>query len=461
MIFRHIVLWRTAWQLRSAQSTGDTTRTKAVEFLPAVLEIQDSPPSPIGRVILWTIIASFAVGVLWASLSRIDIVAVAPGKIIPSGHTKTIQPLEVGVVAAIHVQDGQIVKQGEILIELDPTQNRADRDRAVNEYRAAIIEAARLRAVISGQSTFSASVDADPQFVALQHQLLRDQLSEFSARADAARYLIDQRGAAVEATKENIRRLEATVPMEAERATAYRKLFVQQFVSKMDFLQFEQQRIDKAQELAGQRKKLRQDQAAWSEAERTYRAVISEFYRSKQAELAAIETKAASLSQDVRKAGQKAELQKLAAPIHGIVQQLGVHTVGGVVTPAQPLMIIVPVDHPVEVEARVENKDIGFVKEGQSVEIKVQTFPFTVYGTIPGNVLSVSDDAVSLDKEEGELVYVSRVNLERSTIQIEDRAIRLSPGMAVTVEIKTGQRRVMEYLLSPLLKSVQESMRER
>ncbi|MEX5217855.1 MAG: HlyD family type I secretion periplasmic adaptor subunit [Nitrospira sp.] len=461
MIFRHIVLWRTAWQLRSAQSSGDTTRKKAVEFLPAVLEIQDSPPSPIGRVILWTIIASFAVGVLWASLSRIDIVAVAPGKIIPSGHTKTIQPLEVGVVAAIHVQDGQIVKQGEILIELDPTQNRADRDRAVNEYRAAIIEAARLRAVISGQSTFSASVDADPQFVALQHQLLRDQLSEFSARADAARYLIDQRGAAVEATKENIRRLEATVPMEAERATAYRKLFVQQFVSKMDFLQFEQQRIDKAQELAGQRKKLRQDQAAWSEAERTYRAVISEFYRSKQAELAAIETKAASLSQDVRKAGQKAELQKLAAPIHGIVQQLGVHTVGGVVTPAQPLMIIVPVDHPVEVEARVENKDIGFVKEGQSVEIKVQTFPFTVYGTIPGNVLSVSDDAVSLDKEEGELVYVSRVNLERSTIQIEDRAIRLSPGMAVTVEIRTGQRRVMEYLLSPLLKSVQESMRER
>ena len=436
-------------------------RKKVVEFLPAVLEIQDSPPSPIGRVILWTIIASFAVGVLWASLSWIDIVAVAPGKIIPSGHTKTVQPLEVGVVAAIHVQDGQIVKQGEILIELDPTQNRADRDRAVNEYRAAIIEAARLRAVISGQSTFSASVDADPQFVALQHQLLRDQLSEFSARADAARHLIDQRAAAVEATKENIRRLEATVPMEAERATAYKKLFVQQFVSKMDFLQFEQQRIDKAQELAGQRKKLRQDQAAWSEAEKTYRAVISEFHRSKQAELAAIETKAASLSQDVRKAGQKTELQKLAAPIHGIVQQLGVHTVGGVVTPAQPLMIIVPVDHPVEVEARVENKDIGFVKEGQSVEIKVQTFPFTLYGTIPGNVLSVSDDAVPLDKEEGELVYVSRVNLARSTIQIEDRAIRLSPGMAVTVEIKTGQRRVMEYLLSPLLKSVQESMRER
>src|SRR5574338_1555268 len=181
--FRHIVLWRTAWQLQSAQSIRDITRGKAVEFLPAVLEIQDSPPSPIGRTILWTIIAAFTSGVLWASLSRIDIVAVAPGKIIRSGHTKMVQPLEAGVITAIHVQDGQVVKQGEILIELDPTHNRADRDRVVNEYRAAIIEAARLRAVISGQSTFSASVDADPQFVALQHQLLRDQLSEFSARA--------------------------------------------------------------------------------------------------------------------------------------------------------------------------------------------------------------------------------------------------------------------------------------
>jgi hemolysin D len=461
MIFRHIALWRTAWQLQSAQSIRNTTRGKAVDFLPAVLQIQDSPPSPIGRAILWTIIVAFTSGILWASLSRIDIVAVAPGKIIPSGHTKTVQPLEAGVITAIHVQDGQVVRQGEILIELDPTQNRADRDRAVNEYRAAIIEAARLRAVISGQSTFSAPLDADPQFVALQQQILRDQLSEFSARMDAARHLIEQRGAAVEATKENIRRLEATVPMEAERATAYKKLLVQQFVSKMDFLQFEQQRIDKAQELAGQRKKLRQDQAAWFEAEKSHRALISEFQRSKQAELADTETRAASLSQDVRKAGQKTELQKLTAPIQGIVQQLAVHTVGGVVTPAQPLMIIVPLDHPVEVEARVENKDIGFVKEGQSVEVKIQTFPFTLYGTIPGKVLSVSDDAVPLDKEKGDLVYVGRVNLERSTIQIEDKTIQLSPGMAVTVEIITGRRRVIEYLLSPLLKSLQESMRER
>jgi hemolysin D len=161
----------------------------------------------------------------------------------------------------------------------------------------------------------------------------------------------------------------------------------------------------------------------------------------------------------VTKAGQKADLQRLMSPIDGVVQQLAVHTVGGVVTPAQQLLIVVPQDHPVEVEAQVENKDVGFVKEGQPVEIKVETFPFTLYGTIPGTVLSVSDDAAPIEKVG--LVYPTRVRMDRSTIAVEGKQVNLSPGMAVTVEIKTGKRRLIEYLLSPLLKSVKESLRER
>ncbi len=444
--------------------TGQPSSTApgaVAEFLPAVLEIQEAPPSPIGRGILWTVMLAFSAAVVCSSLSRVDMVAVAPGKIIPSGHSKIVQPLEGGVVSAIHVQDGQTVRHGDILIELDATQNDADRDRASNEYRAALVEAARLRALIKMEGTFMPPAESDPQFSVLQQQLLRDQLAEFSARVDAARQLIAQRRAAVEATQDNLRRLEATVPMENERAEAYRALLAQQYVSKMDYLQFEQQRIDKAQEWAGQKNRLRQDLAALAEARQNYQAVLSEFQQSKQAELSALETKAASLLQEVRKAGQKTALQKLASPIDGVVQQLAVHTIGGVVTPAQPLLIVVPQDHPVEVEAQLENKDIGFVREGQVVELKVETFPFTLYGTIPGKVLTVSDDAVPLEKEKGGLVYVSRVSMDRATMQVEGKQIHLSPGMAVTVEIKTGQRRVIEYLLSPLLRSAQESLRER
>lgn len=202
-----------------------------------------------------------------------------------------------------------------------------------------------------------------------------------------------------------------------------------------------------------------QDQAALAEAEKNHRAMVSEFQQTKQAELSSIETKAASLVQDVTKAGQKAELQRLTTPIDGVVQQLAVHTVGGVVTPAQQLLIVVPQDHPVEVEAQVENKDVGFVKEGQLVEIKVETFQFTLYGTIPGRVLTVSDDAAPIEKVG--LVYPTRVSMDRGTIQVEGKQVHLTPGMAVTVEIKTGKRRIIEYLLSPLLKSVKESLRER
>ncbi|MFO0707314.1 MAG: HlyD family type I secretion periplasmic adaptor subunit [Nitrospira sp.] len=458
-VARHWAVWKAAWQAERGAPLGAVAGGRATEFLPAVLEIQQAPPSPIGRAILWTIMAVVTFATVWAALGWLDIVATAQGRIIPSGYSKVIQPYETGVIAAIHVLDGQVVKKGDVLIELDPTQNRADHDRASNEYRAARVEAARLRALIAGQSPFEAPADADPQYVALQQQLLVDQLAEYRAKVDAARHLVDQRRSALEQTRENIVRLEATVPMETERAEAYKKLLEHDAVTKMDFLQAEGQRIDKVQELAGQRKKVKQDESALAEAEKHYRAMVSEFQQARQVELSTAETKALSLVQDVTKAGQKADLQRLTTPIDGVVQQLAVHTVGGVVTPAQQLLIVVSQEHPVEVEAQVENKDVGFVKEGQPVEIKVETFPFTLYGTIPGRVLTVSDDAAPIEKVG--LIYPTRVSMDRGTIQVDGRSVNLSPGMAVTVEIKTGQRRIIEYLLSPLLKSIKESMRER
>jgi hemolysin D len=168
IVFQHLGVWRAAWQLEQAQPLAVVPRGKAVEFLPPVLEIQDAPPSPIGRAILWTIMLAFAAAVAWSGLSWIDIVAVAPGKIIPRGHSKTIQPFETSVVAAIHVQDGQVVRRGEVLIELDATQNRADRDRLRNEYRAALVDTARLQALVAGKSTFEPPVEADPRYSVLQ-----------------------------------------------------------------------------------------------------------------------------------------------------------------------------------------------------------------------------------------------------------------------------------------------------
>jgi hemolysin D len=459
IVSRYVNVWRAAKEDERRQPSRIVPQGKAAEFLPAVLEIQDAPPSPIGRAIAGTIMLVFAAGIFWSSIGTIDIVAVAPGKTIPSGYSKVVQPLDSGVITAIHVRDGVEVKKGDSLIELDPTQSSADREKASNEYHSAQLDAARLRAVLSGGNRFEVPPGSDPKLAAVQQQMLRDQVAEYQARVEAAQHTVDQRTAAVQVTKENVRRLEATVPIEEQRAQAYRKLLEDKYVSEMDYLQFEQQRIDKKQELAGQRYQLKQNQSALAEAGKNYQVLISEFKKTRQQELSDAETKANSLMQEFVKASQKTGLQRLASPIDGVVQQLAVHTVGGVVTPAQQLLVVVPKEHQLEVEAWVENKDIGFVKKGQPVEIKVESFPFTVYGIIQGKVVSVSDDAVPQEKVG--LIYAARVSMDRSTMQVEGRDVRLSPGMGVTAEIKTGQRRLIEFFLSPLLKSVQESAHER
>jgi hemolysin D len=439
---------------RTALSQG-----QAWEFLPAVLEIEESPPSPIGRTVTWTIVTVFTVAVLWAAFSTVDIIAVAQGKIIPNDYSKVIQPLESGVISAIHVRNGQEVHQGQVLIELDATASSADHERLVNEYQAASVEIARLRALLAGKETLEAPRGTDPKLLAVQQQLLRDQLDEHRARLESAKLVVEQRRAGLEATQVNLERLKAIVPMLEERAATYYQLWQKTYVAKLQYLAVEQDRIEKVQERAAQEHKRVQDSAALAEAQKQYQTLSAEFKRTRLTELAAAETRTASLAKDVAKAGNRTHLQRLTAPIDGVVQQLAVHTLGGVVTQAQQLLVIAPKNQPLEVEAWVENKDIGFVRVGQSAEVKVAAFPFTRYGTLPAQVVTFSHDAVPL--EQGALAYSARVSLERTAIQVDGTQVPLSPGMAVTVEIKTGTRRLLEYFFSPILQAAQESVRER
>jgi hemolysin D len=428
-------------------------------------------------MVAWTIIAVFATACLWAAFGTIDIVAIAQGKIIPSGHSKVVQPLESGVIRAIHVQNGQEVQEGQVLIELDTTAHSADHDRLVNELQAVRLDVVRLRALLAGKDTMRAPPGTDPTHLAVQQQLLRDQLDEHRTRLEMATLAIAQRQQALAATNVNIDRLKEIIPMFAERATSYYQLWQKTYIAKLQYLDAEKDRIERVQELAVQEHKRVQDGAALAEAQKQLQTISAEFKRARLTELAGAETKVASLVQDVTKAHSRTQFQRLTAPINGMVQQLAVHTLGGVVTPAQPLLVIVPKTEPLEVEAWVENKDIGFVHVGQQAEIKVAAFPFTRYGTLPALVRTLSHDAVAPEKngtmpartlspdtgppEHSALVYAARVSLERTAIQVEGMPVALSPGMAVTVEIKTGTRRLLEYFLSPVLQAGQESVRER
>ena len=444
---------------RFAMGRAERPRGPELEFLPEVLEVQLTPPSPIGRATAWTVMAVLIAAVIWATVSRVDVVAVARGKVIPSGYSKVVQPLDGGIVRAIRVHEGQAVRTGQVLVELDPTASDADLSRLAHEHLAVQLDGERLRALMDGRPGLDAPKGVDPKLVALQQQRLLDQRSEYESRLESARLLVEQRQAAFEATQADSERLELIVPMLAERAAAYRKLLENEFVGRLQYLEVEQQRVEKVQELTMSRHRLSRDLAALGEARTQWQVVEMEFKRTRLAELAEVETRAASLSQEVVKASQRARIQRLVAPIDGVVQQLAVHTVGGVVTPAQSLMVIVPGADRLEVEAWIENKDIGFVRVGQAAEVKVETFLFTRYGSIDGRVTTVSGDAVAL--ERGGLAYVARVSLERTTLAVDGEEVSLSAGMAVTAEIKIDTRRVIELFLSPLLRYARESGRER
>jgi hemolysin D len=459
-------------------------REDELAFLPAALEIVETPPSPIRRAIGATIIAVFCLTLIWATFGTVDIVATASGKIIPTGGTKIIQPFEIGVVRAIHVRDGQNVKAGDVLIELDPTMTEAERDHLKSDLIAAGLEVARLRAALSGHANplddFHAPDGASPALIEMNRQFLISQTAEQQAKLAALDRQIAQKQAERDTIGATITKLEATIPVVAQRVDVRKYLYDKELGSKITYLTDYQDLIAQQQDLLVQKSKYRESDAAIAALTETRAQSAAEYRRTRFEELAKAEQKVAGLSQDVIKAEQRTKLQALTAPVDGVVQQLAVHTVGGVVSPAQALLAVVPLDSHLEIEAMVSNRDIGFVHAGQEAEIKIETFSFTRYGLLHGKVINVSEDAIARDKpqdksgdkssgaENGssepsgqQLNYAARISLDRTQMQVEDKLVNLSPGMAVTAEIKTGSRRIISYLLSPLLRYKQEVLRER
>jgi hemolysin D len=459
-------------------------RGEELAFLPAALEIVETPPSPIGRTIGATIILLFCVALVWAWAGTIDIVASAPGIVVPSGRTKVIQPFETGVVRSIRVQDGQAVKAGHVLIELDPTVNAAERDHLRDDLLAEQLNIARLHAALAGGDNpvadFTPHADANPALISAQRQLLLNQVTEHRAKIAALARQQAQKEAEQGTIAATIHKLETTIPVIQQRVDIRKTLMDKELGSKITYFEILQLLVEQQEDLGVHKNRLREAEAAAAAIGETRGQAEAEYRRTLADELAKAEQKANGLSQDLIKAEQKTRLQRLTAPVDGMVQQLAIHTVGGVVTPAQSLLLVVPSDSRMEIEAMVSNRDIGFVHAGQDAEIKIDTFNFTRYGLLHGQVLSVSQDAVIRDRKQDraddrglgtqnetseprgqELNYTARISLDRTRMQIDDREVNLSPGMATTVEIKTGSRRIASYLLSPLLRYRQETLRER
>mgnify|MGYP000931490924 FL=1 len=463
LLHRYIQVFRQAWRERPA--SPPRARHEAA-FLPAALALRDTPPHPAPRIAMGLILLFAAIALAWAVFGKIDIVASARGKLIPDARSKVVQPLETAAVTAIHVREGRQVEAGELLIELDATQARADTTRLDEELEAARAEAARAKALLAAMAGGGLSIQRTgseapplPERAAAERRLLEGEYAAYTTRLEQLDAEIERRQAELQSTEERLAKLGQTLPLIQARAEDYMKLHQEHFVSRHGWLEKEQARIEAERDLAAEAARRRELRAALLEGRRQRSALSAETRRATLERLRQAEERALALAQERIKADNRGGHARLTAPVAGTVQQLAVHTVGGVVTPAQPLLVIVPGDHPLEVEAFVENKDIGFVHAGQAAEVKVETFPFTKYGTLHGTVTQVSGDAIQ-DEQRG-LVYAARVKLERATLKVDGKTVNLTPGMAVTAEIKTGKRRVIEYFLAPLMQYGQESLRER
>jgi hemolysin D len=459
---RYGQVFRSAWTVRESLQ-GPKRSNDDIDFLPSSLELVEKPPHPAPR---WTlrILAVLSVAILITSVfGHLDIVATAKGKVMPSDRVKVIQPAITGVTRRILVRDGQRVNAGQLLLVLDTTQASADSERARKDRIDANLAIASARAALDAQSSNKAplldkvneaSDEAQHQAQAFTESLvreLRDKVS--SATAELSKRTAERATADAEIAK-----LQATAPLARKEADDYRKLSVDNYVSKHDFLEKEQTALTAEHELIAQRSHAAELTAAIAQQRAEIASMISTFRREQLDSLTKAQQQLQHSAVDETKATTREGLLSLTAPVSGTVQQLAVHTLGGVVTTAQSLMEIVP-DDTLEVEATIENKDIGFVEVGQDASVKLDAFPYTQYGYLKGKVVSVANDAVQ-DKRTG-LVFTARIKLAASSLTIHGKPISITPGMQVSADIRTGKRSVAAYFLSPLVENVQESMRER
>jgi hemolysin D len=501
-------LLRRSWSSKNGTSTsgaapvvrpsapGDMTRgmnSREREFLPAALEILETPPSPVRVAGLWLICAAFSVSLAWAYFGKLDIHAIAQGRIQPSGRSKVVQSLEPGKVVAILVENGSQVKVGDTLLELDPTESGADREAQTRDLESARAEAARRTTTIAIATaaeskfaplpiTFDSSVGEAVrrrESAVLAAELAQLKSNRASLTAQYAEHL-----ATHEKLEGSLRAREKVIALAKERVVMRTTLNDQGSLSRALVIEVQSQYETQVSSQVSEQGQLIETEAQIKTTERKIEEAVTQFVVDQTLKLADVERKADRLAQDLVKATAKNERARLRAPITGTVQQLAVTTVGQVVNGGQSLMTVVPSDGPIEIEAMIQNQDIGFVEAGQEAVVKIEAFPFTRFGTLPGRIFKISRDAVDEREAQGladpgsagkgtggggsatagrtqSLVFPATIRLDRSVINVDGKDIPLTPGMVVSVEVLTGQRRAIDYVLSPLREVTSGSGKER
>ncbi|WP_353661660.1 HlyD family type I secretion periplasmic adaptor subunit [Hydrogenimonas sp. SS33] len=424
------------------------------EFKPLLVEIEEKPLNPLGRALLWIIIAVIFFSVAWLTLAKVDVVVSARGKIIPVGEIKTLQPIETGVISKLLVKEGELVRKGEVLVEIDPSVTETNLESKVRNLKLLELEIARLSALIENRPFKRDDASVDKELYATQALIYKTAKEGYERQMSLIKEQKKQVRQKIESAKIDIQRLRQH--RDSMREKEKNLLSVIDIIAKDEYddthnklIEYEEQLRMKKHEIIQLRKKL--DELSQQEL------LTTQEYKNKLLEELTKKRKEATLLKvEIESIRFKKAKQYIRSPVDGYVSKLMVHTVGGVVTPAEKLILVVPKDAPLVVKATVLNKDIGFVKEGMRAELKVDTFDFQKYGVIDAVVTHISNDAID-DKKLGP-VYEVYLKPQKNYLMVKGQKAYLTSGMSVTAELKVGQRRVINFFLYPLIKYLDEGM---
>lgn len=445
---------------------------KPEDFRPHIARLQDTAPSPLGRGVLLAVLAFLALLLVWGMVGRLDVVAVAEGKLVPTSYLKIVQPTDSGVVKEILVREGESVKAGQVLMRMDAALSESDLKTLASDVQNKRLAARRIDAELSGASfAVAKSGESAELFVRVQSQYAANRQAYENALAQA-RATLEKARHDLAAAREVRAKLVETLPHFKQQEATYEDLQRDGYVARLHYTDKQRERIERERDLRAQESVIASAGETIVQEERKMAQITAEYRKRLQAERVEIAAQLDKADQELAKQAHRNGYLELKAPQDGVVKDLATHTVGTVASPGTILMTLVPQGDSLRAEVWVKNDDVGFIHERQRVRVKLAAFPFQQYGMVEGDVAQISADAseaggpassagAASQKQSDGLAFRTLVNLRSQDLLADGERLRLTPGMQVSAEVHLGTRSVMEYLFSPVTKAFRESGRER
>lgn len=446
---------------------------EALDFAPGLLSIQESPPARLPRAVMYTVGVLFAILIVWAIFGKLDIIASAEGRLVPETYIKIVQPADAGIVQEILVKEGEQVQQGQVLMRMDTQLAKADAKTIGNDLALRSLQLRRIDAELAGNPFLKKRNDPENMFAQVEAQY-RDHRLSYTDALEQAQQALRRSQHEYDSAKEVLSKLEQITPILKQQADSYAAMGKDGYVSKMAVLDKQREYLEKAQDLRAQQSTVASLEAAVNQSKKQLAQITSKYRSDLQNERVDAGGQHRKLEQDWLKQEHKTGLLELKAPQSGIVKNIAIHSIGTVVSPGTVLLSIVPEHEPLVAEIMIRNDDVGFVHLNQKVKVKLAAYPFSKYGMLDGVVTHIQadsnsdtqsqtrDQSQSKDKQQTSTsVYKAIVTLSSQILESEGKQLRLVPGMQVVAEINQGDRTVLEYILSPVRKTLDESGHER